>query len=170
MRQQLRSGEALRENTVTAVDDGLTNDVRICMNELEESAVDKAEIEDLAWLEIREDVEEELSGEFVQVDNGVTLLVACHFFPLHALRALVVQSECCRLVLERLFIVTDMSWHSLPLSLFWRYPPPRFHHHGDKRIGSESLPFLLRGFADWLLHEQLLTNASMASLTACNHF
>ena len=98
--EQLWHGKALGEKSIPASDDGIANCSGIGVDERMKAAIGEAEVEYVAWRQIREALQQQLSGQLAEVDNGIFLLVAHYFAPLHALGALRLERQCCRLVLE----------------------------------------------------------------------
>lgn len=99
------------EDRVAAGDDCIPNYTRIRVDEIAKAAVDEAESKDVSRFEVLQAFEEEFGGQFGEINDGVTLLVARHLLALHALRPLVVQRQSRRFVLERLFIIAHVSRH-----------------------------------------------------------
>lgn len=115
--QQLGRGEALGEDAVAAREDGGAYDAVVGGYEAVEAAVHETEAKDIVGREMRKALEEKLCGQLGEVDNGVTLLVACCFFPLLALGALVVEGQSRRLVFEGLIVVANVSRHRVRIAV-----------------------------------------------------
>jgi len=111
--EQLGRRKALHEDIVTSFDNGVTNYVRIRMNEIVEAAVDEAKSEDFTRGEVFEHLEEKLCRELSEVDDSVTLLLPRSILPFLPLSALVLQRKSRRLVLERFVVVAYVSWHGV---------------------------------------------------------
>lgn len=102
------------EKRIASLNDGVTEDIRIGIDEGAEAAINQTEVEDITRLAIPEAFEDQLGGNLDKIDDGITLAVAPRLLLLLALGAFRMELKRSRPVLEGLFIVAGhkcMAWH-----------------------------------------------------------
>lgn len=109
--EQPGPGEALGEDGVAVPDDGVPDGICIGVDETVQTAVHKAQIEDVLGLEVFEALEEEFGWELGEGDGGVTPKLPRCIFALDAFGTLVIEGQRRSLVFERLIVIAETSWH-----------------------------------------------------------